>query len=210
MSEDAGRRLAVSVYRTLWRLYPREFRRRFEAAAVDVFEERYREERERAGGPGVLVFLARSCVNVLVHGLGERLSETGEAVRLRESAADLVHALRATRRSARQHVAAVLCVALGVSVASAILTLVSNTHFRPLPFPDADRLVRVWSVEENVELQGRGHLSFSDVADLSASMTTLDPLAVTGRARVMFLGSDGARRVEGEAFGPGYLALLGV
>ncbi len=210
MTDDVGRRRAVAIYRALWRLYPSEFRRRFEAAAVDVFEERYREERARAGRPAVVGFLLRSCLNVLVHGIGERLSEARAAMRLRESAADLKHALRSTRRSARQHVAAGLCVALGVSVASAILTLVASTLFRPLPFPEAERLVRVWSVEENVELQGRGQLSFADVSELSRSMNTLDPLAVTGRARVMFLGADGARRVEGEAIGPGYLELLGV
>lgn len=202
----------IAVYRLLWRLYPGSFRARFEDPAVEVFEARYSDERARGRIPASL-FLVRSAFNVLVHGVIERVSSAFARDGVSPAGgtgADLVQALRSARRSLRHHVAAILCIALGLAVTSAILTLVSSTLLRPLPFPDAERLVRVWSVEEGVELAGRGQLSYPDVVDLAASLTSLEPLVASGRSRVMFLGDDGARRVEGEAIGPGYLSLLGV
>lgn len=212
MTESRQAARAVRWYRLLWRIYPREFRRSFRDAAVEVFEARYREEREKGGSGRAARFVARSTMNVLLHGSMERGASVmiGLGVSRGGVGADFAQALRTARRSVKHHVAAILCIALGLSVTSAILTLVSSTLLRPLPFPDADRFVRVWSVEEGVELAGRGALSYADVGDLSASVVSLDPMVVSGRSRVMFLHDDGARRVEGEAVGPGYLELLGV
>lgn len=211
MTSRNDRSRASTWYRLLWRLYPAAFRDQFEDAAVEVFETRYQEEHLRGRLPASL-FLLRSTANVLVHGPVERLSGVFGRLGLSGTGvgADLAQALKTARRSIRHHIAAILCIALGLSVTSAILTLVSSTLLRPLPFPDSERLVRVWSVEEGVELAGRGQLSYPDVVDLSESLVALEPLVVSGRSRVMFLGDEGARRVEGEAIGPGYLGLLGV
>lgn len=208
MNRDGRGGRALDVYRRLWRIYPPAFRARFEATAAEVFEARHREEAAR-GRVAVSWFWARTLVNVAVHGSIERLVDLRTSG-VRWLMADLIDALRTVRRSARHHVAAVLCIALGLAATSAILTLVSSTLLRPLPFPDSDRLVRVWTVEENVELAGRGELSYPDVNGLGEALTTLDRLVVSGRARLMFLGDEGARRVEGEAISPGYLELLGI
>lgn len=118
-------------------------------------------------------------------------------------------AVRRLARSPRLSIAAVLCIAVGVAAASAALTLVSATLLRPLPYPDADRLVRVWlerpGVEERIEL------SYPDVRDLrAASLATIDAVEASARARVLFRGEGGTRRVEGEAVTPGYFELVGV
>ncbi len=210
MNSDRPTSHVVAVYRALWRIYPKAFRRRFESPALEVFEARYREEASGGSRVRLLGFLLRSARNVLVHGTIERLSQVAASGWLAGGASDLAQALRRARRSFRHHIAAVACFALGLSVTSAILTLVSSTLLRPLPFPDAEQLVRVWGVEEGVELAGRGQLSWQDVRDLSESMPSLDPLAVSGRSRMMFLRDDGARRVEGEAIDAAYFALLGV
>ena len=41
-------------------------------------------------------------------------------------------------------IAAVLCAAIGVSATTAAAALFSAVAVRGVPFPDADRLVRVW------------------------------------------------------------------
>lgn len=210
MSTERPPSRVVAWYRFLWRLYPAPFRRRFQDPAVEVFEARLQEERTRRGTLGLVGFVIQSTVNVLVHGTLERMSAGMGGGWFTDSIGDLEQALRTARRSMRHYLAAILCIALGLSVTSAILTLVSSTLLSPLPFPEAERLVRVWSVEEGVELAGRGQLSYADVVDLDAAMSSLDPLVVSGRSRVMFLREDGARRVEGEAVGPGYFGLLGV
>lgn len=197
-------------YRRLWRFYPSDFRRRFEQAACEVFEARYREERDRGQPFGLARFWLRSAAIVVSSGLAERISSGLATLRAGGHRTDFVDAANSVRRGWRDHLASVLCISLGIAATGAVLTLVSSTLLKPLPFPDADRLMRVWSVEESVELAGRGHLAYPDIADLRGSMRAFDALALTGRARRMFLGEDGARRVEGEAVSPEYFDLLGV
>lgn len=209
MSADRSDPRALRFYRLLWRAYPASFRTRFEASAAEVFEQRYRDVRASRGVAGLVLFWLHTIGNVVGHGTAERLGSLRRGVDGPALWADAVDALRTARRSHRQHIGAILCMALGLSATSSILTLVSSTLLRPLPFPEAERLVRVWTVEENVQLAGRGELSYPDLIDLESSMSSLDRLVVSARSRVMFLGEAGARRVEGEAIGPGYLELLG-
>lgn len=207
LSPDEQR--AVARYRRMWRAYPSDFRRRFEDDAMDVFLSRYREEHARASRVTMALFWMRSGSTVLLHGIAERLSGASE-VGLGAWRSDVAEVIRSGRRSARRHVAAVLCVALGLAATSAVLTLVSSTLFRPLPFPDSERLVRIWGIEESVELAGRGQLSYPDLRELQRSVATVDRFVAAGRSRQMFLGESGARRVEGEAVTDGYFDLLGI
>lgn len=125
-------------------------------------------------------------------------------------------ALRRLARSPRLALGAVLCIAVGTAATSAALTLVSATLLRPLPYPEADRLVRVWLEEP----QGDSHieLSYPDVLDLSQALIDdgsgagggLDAFEAIARARLQFRTGEGARRVEGEAVTDGYFRLLGV
>lgn len=122
--------------------------------------------------------------------------------------APLASAVRRLARTPRLSLAAVLCIALGTAATTAAFTLVSATLLRPLPYPDADRLVRVWLQEEGSE--ERIELSYPDVQDLSEAVASFDAFEAVARSRVLFQGEDGARRVEGEAVTPGYFELLGI
>lgn len=120
----------------------------------------------------------------------------------------LAHAVRRLRRTPLLSLGAILCIALGTAATAAALTLVSATLLRPLPFPDADRLVRVWFSERDVG--ARIDLSYPDVRDLRGSLRTIGRLEATARARMVFHSEEGGRRVEGEAVTDGYFDLLGV
>lgn len=128
----------------------------------------------------------------------------------------LTTALRRLARSPRLTVAAVVCIAVGTAATTAALTLVSATLLQPLPYPEADRLMRVWITEPGGE--SRIAVSYPDLQDLRESLvgsapdtgSGLDALEATARARLLFHGDDGARRVEGEAVTSGYFRLLGV
>ena len=210
MSVDPSARRAVSLYRGLWRLYPPGFRDRFEDAAMEVFERRYLDVRASGAALAMALFWVRTVANVVVHGSAERLTGLARGAWLPGLRSDLTDAVRTTRRSWRHHVPAALCIGLGIAATSSVLTFVSGTLLAPLPFPDADRLVRVWRAEESVELRGRGDLSYANLQDVRASLSSLDTFVHAGRARMMFIAEDGARRVEGEAIGSGYLELLGI
>ncbi len=72
-------------------------------------------------------------------------------------------ALRNLHKSPRLSFAAVACISLGAAATSAIATLVTATLLRPLPFPDAERLVRIWFDDG----AGNNHVSLSIPAVLS-------------------------------------------
>lgn len=210
MSDGRHTRRAASFYRRLWRLYPPPFRARFEDAAIEAFEHRFLEVRARNSTTAMVHFWLRTVANVTVHGFAERFSGLVRGDWLRSARSDLFETLRTTRRNWRQHVPAVLCIGLGIGATSSVLTFVSGTLLSPLPFPDSERLVRVWRAEESVEFAGRGDLSYPNLQDITGTFASLDSLAYSGRARMMFITDESARRVEGEAIGPGYLELLGV
>ena len=55
--------------------------------------------------------------------------------------ADLRHGVRGLRRSPGFALTAMLTLALGIGATTAIFTLVYDVMLRPLPYPNADRLV---------------------------------------------------------------------
>ncbi len=119
---------------------------------------------------------------------------------------DLRAATRAILRAPRTAAAAVLCIALGSAAVTAVLSLLWATLLRPLPFPDADRLVRVWI---DSPAQGeRGEPSYADIEDLR-TLRAFDRVEATARARLVITGRDGARRTEGEAVTAGYFDMVG-
>jgi len=112
-------------------------------------------------------------------------------------------------KSPRVSSAVVLCIALGMAATASVSTLISLTTLRPLPFPDAERLVRIWNVEQGSARQDA--LAPADLTDLQQDMGSLDRLEATARSRLIWdRPGEPGRRVEGEAVTPGYFSLLGV
>jgi putative ABC transport system permease protein len=89
---------------------------------------------------------------------------------------DLRHAARSLRRSPMFTAAAVLTLALGVGVNTAIFSVVNAVMLQPLPFGDPDRLVRIY--ESNPE-RGWPEFSASDAnfLDWHAQATSWEALA---------------------------------
>jgi hypothetical protein len=121
--------------------------------------------------------------------------------------ATLVDALRGVRRAPGLAVAAVLCLGLGAAATTAASTLVSAVLLCPVPFPDADRLVRVWFVDPAAG--ARISLSIPDVGDLAA-MKAFDAFAGTARVRATLRLPQGAERLRVEGVLRGYFTLVGV
>jgi putative ABC transport system permease protein len=115
-------------------------------------------------------------------------------------------ALRSLLRSPRLSLAAIACIGLGAAATAAVATLVGATVMRPLPFPDADRLVRIWWEDG---ANPRVSLSIPELRDCAA-LASFDVLLGTARVRAVVTFDGGAERVRGEGVTPGYFETLGI
>jgi putative ABC transport system permease protein len=124
------------VYRRLLRLYPRDF-------SDDYADEMTRLYRDRMRGEGAMsVWLA----------LVADLARTAPREQVSTLVQDVRHAWRTWRRTPVLGLAAILTLALGVGVNTAVFSVVHAVLLRPLPYPDANRLVEVF--EDNTRAGG--------------------------------------------------------
>jgi predicted permease len=122
------------------------------------------------------------------------------------TASEIRSAGRFILRSPRTALSVIACIALGAAAVSAVASLLFAALFRPLPFPDGERLARVWMVESGT---ARGGIAYADLADLRSGVPAFDRVEAASRARLIFIGEAGGRRVEGEAVSAGYFDLIG-
>ncbi|CAN5773860.1 ABC transporter permease [soil metagenome] len=98
-------------------------------------------------------------------------------VRLLEDAwQDFGYALRSLRRSPAFTATAVGTLALGIAAAAAVFAVVDGVLLQPLPYAEADRLVRVWQNDRASDTQ-REPSSIPDYFDYLERTRTLDALA---------------------------------
>jgi predicted permease len=88
---------------------------------------------------------------------------------------DLRYAARSMRRSLAFASAAILTLALGIGATTAIFNVVNALLLRPLPFPDADRIVAVSAnnLKEHVSRDSTSFLDFSDWQRQSHAFTDM-------------------------------------
>ena len=119
---------------------------------------------------------------------------------------DLRFALRALRKNPGFTVVAVLTLALGIGANTAIFSVVQAVLLRPLPYPDADRLVALWAS------QGRDRqllAAYTDLIDMRARTHAFDDIGVIRGMSVNFTGGETPERLGGEFITAGTFHVLG-
>src|SRR6188508_1778672 len=126
-------------------------------------------------------------------------------------AQDVRHALRLMRRDPTFTFAALATLALGIGLNTAIFSVAYGVLWRPLPFPDPDRLVIVSSAQQTET----GVKTFSTWAPVSYEalrprVTALDHLAAYAPIDAPLTGRGEPRQLSGLDVSPNFFATLGI
>ncbi len=110
---------------------------------------------------------------------------------------DVRYAFRAVRRNPGFALVAVLTLALGIGANTAIFSVVDAVLLRPLPYPEADRLVTVGS---SVEVGGRANaamaLSYPDYRDIGQFGDAVSGIAAYSSDRYNLTGPGEPRELQ--------------
>ena len=124
---------------------------------------------------------------------------------------DIRHALRLMVRHPGFTAAALITIALGIGANTAIFSIVYGVLFRPLPYKDADRLVRVWEVHPGGNPPVRGAL-FSNRTYHAwiEGPQAIDRLAAFTRSSYTLTGIGEPTRIAAMEVSPALFEMLGV
>ena len=210
------------AFRALLLLYPAPFRRRFVDEMVDFFLARREEQRHRRGVPGVARYWLHLIADValsaplqhvralrftsardLPWAAPEYPAETHPMETLKQ---DVRYALRTLARHPAFAVVAALTLALGIGANTAIFSVVDAVLLRPLPWPNNDRLVIVFSARAE---QRTGGVAYLDYRDWREQSKAFDELAVIRGQSVNLTGGETPERVIGSFVTASAFRLLG-
>jgi putative ABC transport system permease protein len=126
---------------------------------------------------------------------------------LAELRQDAVHALRQLRRAPAFTAVALLTLILAIAANTAIYSAVSAVLLRPLPYPDAGRLVVLWASTGD---QDRNLVSYPDLQEWRARNRTFADIGLARSQSVNYTGADRPDRLIGSFVTANTLRLLGV
>jgi predicted permease len=184
----------MRLYSLLLHLYPASFRNEYAGEMRGVFGRRRRD----TPGLGLPLLWIGAFFEVLFN---------AAAVHLDVLRQDLRYTARALRRTPGFAATAVLVVALGVGANTAAFSLADQVLLRPLPFPQSERLVKMWETVpgySHMELSPANYLDWKKMSHSFALMGTY-----TGNA-VNLVGQGEPERLETTMVDSDLLPVLGV
>ncbi len=126
---------------------------------------------------------------------------------------DVLYAIRRLRSSPGFTTAAILTLALGIGANSAIFSIVNSVLFRPLPFPDPERLYAVYSANRTADAL-QAPVSAVDLDDWRAQRQQIEDLGgyfyAEGSTGIDMTGRGDPRRLSVVFFTPGFFSALRV
>src|SRR5262245_8080771 len=183
------------MYRWLLQLYPASFRNEYGREMAAVFA---RERRDTRTALGMAALYLRVIADTCVSAAGIHWDVLTQALR---------YTLRTLRRSPAFALTAVAVVAIGIGATTAAFSLADFVLIRPLPFPEADGLVRV-----SAERPGfpRMELAPANYRDLKQMATSFEALGAYRGLSVNLVGARQPLRLQGAVMTADALAALAV
>ena len=221
-------KLLMSVYRVFLWLLPPDFRRRFGWQMAGDFEEICLEAGSRRS-PRRWIPVARALGDAVQtaarewhHRLTRNRGTVDPAVRATKPGGsppggmkrvmeaifkDLRYGMRGLVRSPTFTFVAVVTIAVGVGANSALYTMIRDILVDPLPYPEADRLVRISEANEGGATMLVSYPNFTDWRDRARSFEAVVAAQIPSTTTIL----GGADAVRGRVVGVsrGYLETLG-
>lgn len=122
---------------------------------------------------------------------------------------DLRFAWRALWKSPTTAIGAMLALALGIGATTTMFGLLNAVAFRPLPYPQSDRLVELWGNVERQTVERRG-TSIADYLDWKAKSQSFDLMSAWSGNSFILYGNGVPERLSGEVVAGEYFQALGV
>ena len=182
--------------RRLLKLLPADFQADYGREMERTFRAQRRDAEKERGG---IVRLWFETVRDLLR--------TAPREHVDQLAQDVSYAMRNLNRHRGAALAAIATLAIGIGSATAILSIVNGVDWRPLGYPEPDRVVFVQEVFRGQALNTTGYSTFADWSERSRSFTAMAAIASTENT----LASEGeAVRVNGMRVTPGFFRVTGI
>ncbi len=137
----------------------------------------------------------------------ERFYESGRLMWLEDLAQDLRYAARLLRKNRASTAITVLTLAIGIGANTAMFSVVDACLLRPLPYPDSNRLITVWTHPPRGGHLGVAAGNFLDFQERSRSF---EHMGVLSQADFHLSTSEGAERLSGFRVSAEFLEAVGV
>jgi len=184
----------MNFYRMLLHLYPSSFR----AEYGDEMSAIFALELGRRSGMAARCGLWLSAVSEIVF--------NAAMVHWEITRRDLFHSTRSLLGSPGFTLTAILLVTIGIGANVAVFTLANFVLVRPLPFPEPERLMRVW---ERHTGYSKMELSPANYRDMIASSTSFTALAAYNGNSMSLVGQGEPQRIEGASVTGNLFSTLG-
>lgn len=197
------------VYARLLRAYPPAFRDAWGEDMLAVFRARCRRALETGGRLGLALELLHAALDVAWNAPQERIAVWARGARGRGGwARDFRYALRLLGRQPGFTTTLALTLALGSGATTALFTVVDGALLRPLPYPDAERLVSVRQMTDDFGEIGFAPPFLEDLRDRLEGMEALAGFSPSWELTLR--GSGEPRNVVAAYVSDGLLELLGI
>ena len=121
---------------------------------------------------------------------------------------DLVYGVRMLIKQPGFTAVALLSLAIGIGVNSTIFSVINAVLLHPLPYPDADRLVILWSRSPGLNV-AQDWFSPGQYLDVKTQNQVFDATAVTIGASFNMTGQGGPEHIDGARVSSSFLSMLG-
>ena len=179
--------MAAAGYRALLRLLPPAWRAQHGEAMLATFESLADEAWRRRGAAGVFaafVHEARSVVSLSAMPSMRAFRRTSGAARMMAGLLqDFRHAVRSLRATPAFTAAALLTLALGIGVNTAIFSAVDGVLLRPAPLAELEGLTMIWETDRNTGTV-REPASLPDYLDFQARSRSFEAMGALGASDI--------------------------